>query len=52
MAGQSSTMTIKEVSSTIKKLENNQHTNGNGACSGAETNQHNSHSSYTQKKKA
>ena len=39
MAGQSSTMTVGEVASTIKKLEQNQHNSGSGSCSGSEKNQ-------------
>jgi len=41
VSGQSANMTISEVCSTIKKLEENQHTNGNGSCSGSERNQQN-----------
>ena len=39
MSGQSSKMTVGDVSKTIKKLEHNSQTAGNGAKSGAETNQ-------------
>lgn len=50
MAGQSSQMSVKEVSKTIKGLEHNQQTNSNGACSGAETNQQNNRRDTMQKK--
>lgn len=39
MAGQSTKLSVKDVSSVIKKLEHNTQTNSNGAQSGAETNQ-------------
>lgn len=38
MAGQSSNMTIQEVSKTIKGLEQNTQTMGNGSSSGSECN--------------
>ena len=39
MAGQAARLGVSEVAKTIKKLEHNDHTRGNGACSGEETNQ-------------
>ena len=39
MSGQSSKLSVGDVSKTIKKLEYNSQTNSNGARSGAETNQ-------------
>jgi len=52
MAGQSAVMTIKEVSKTIKGLECNQHTDRNGASSGAETNQQVNHKGTQPPKRA
>jgi hypothetical protein len=52
MAGQSSTMTVGEVCKTIKGLEHNAQTAGNGSCSGDETNQQVRRTHTPQPKKA